>query len=93
MASNRMSISNSSGILFPFFNNFCDAAPSWARTDSCGRVQCKTNMLRMFTTLKNIALYILFIYLFKCNVYCVIYLCYYLLLFIKQKISTDVKKA
>lgn len=69
MASNRMSISNSSGILFPFFNNFCDAAPSWARTDSCGRAQSKTNMLRMFTTLtvnKNMSLlYILYIiYLF-----------------------------
>lgn len=45
MASNRMSTSNSSGTLFPFFNHFCDAAPSWARTDSCGRMQC---MLRMF---------------------------------------------
>lgn len=82
MASNRMSISNSSGILFPFFNNFCDAAPSWARTDSCGRVQSKTNMLRMFTTLtvnKSMSLlyilyYILFIYLFKFNVFGVIYL-------------------
>lgn len=80
MASNRMSISNSSGILSPFFNNFCDAAPSWARTDSCGRVQSKTNMLRMFTTLTvnksllYILYYIIFIYLFKFNVYGVIYL-------------------
>lgn len=51
MASNRMSISNSSGTLFPFFSHFCDAAPSWARTDSCGRVQ---GMLKMFITLKSV---------------------------------------
>lgn len=44
IASNRMATSNSSGILFPFFNNFCDAAPSWARTDSCGRVQLEEHV-------------------------------------------------
>lgn len=44
IASKRMATSNSSGILFPFFNNFCDAAPSLARTDSCGRVQLEEHV-------------------------------------------------